>query len=429
MNDANAFRELTVKVNQGSGCLFQTESELYSYVLTAKHNITDPDNIVIKKIILSNTGELIIKNIDIIGGPYLHQDINKDAAIIKVEKQESIPCLLRASLITDSKDEFFLCGHPGVRDGSDSFRLNNLRPLNKKEFGYVEAELIPTATHEEISGQSGGGILQYNDEHHYLIGIQKGMAASDNDETLSRVNFMPLSFYDEIIRDHTDDLLELVPPFIASFKNIVNSTYNLDGFIYNKTLVQNELRAIANDISEGISPQDIISEYGNKFLIYGEEDNSIYNETLWIGMLELLTLAKIHLDKEDNLSILDIPNINKKSRVFFGSVSKNWHEIIPSLYKSDLSDVEKNGNIFIITSKDKTPNPTVIKPTILSHIANVSPNRIKINNNSVSNPFEDLKIKHIYDIQRIISERNDLFLDTNANTIAETLENETKDII
>ncbi|WP_348236169.1 ABC-three component system protein [Vibrio parahaemolyticus] len=429
MKDHEFFRNLTVSVNGGSGCLFQVGSSDYTYVLTAKHNIENVQDISITRFELSDEGELNGRVIDVIGTPFFHDDINKDAAIIKVHKQLDIPYLIKCNQLDSKDNTTYLCGYPDVREGRDPFRMNRIQALHSTEFGYIEGELYPIATQKEVSGQSGGGILHFSNGTHFLLGIQKGMAADDELESLSRVRYMPIKFFDEIVSANSGDLDELVPPFISTFSDLIDNVYLLNSFRINKELVKSELQEIAKEISHGLSPKEVINKFGGKMLVNGEPINSIYQKCIWIGMLELFTILKLQDLSDKEITIDDIPEISKKSIIIYGSVESSWEELISSIYKSDLSDLNRDGNIFVVTSNDKNPEITHLEPEIIENIATVAPKRIQVNYASISDPFKDIRLRHIYDIQKKLVDKRKFFINANATNIEEILKNETKDII
>ncbi|WP_039986892.1 ABC-three component system protein [Vibrio owensii] len=429
MNDQRFFRDLTVSVNGGSGCLFQVATSEYTYVLTARHNIENEDDITITRFYLSSEGELNANIIDVIGRPYFHHDVNKDAAIIKVRKQLDIPHVIKCNQLDTSSNLTYLCGYPTVRQGNDRFRMNNIQALNPGEHGYIEGQLTPMVNQREVSGQSGGGVLHFSNGTHFLLGIQKGMAADDELETLSRVRYMPINFFDEIVSENSDELDELIPPFITTFSDLIDNVYILDSFRINEELVKNELQEIAKEASSSLTPKDIIKHFGGKMLVNGEPVNSIYQKCIWVGMLELFTILKLHELSETEITIDHIPEISKKSIIIYGSVEKSWEELISSIYKCDLSDLNCDGNIFVVTSNDKNPTITQLEPEIIESIAAVSPKRVKVNRASVRDPFKDIRLRHIYDIQKKIIDKRRFFLQANATNIEDILKNETKDII
>ncbi|MEZ9796284.1 ABC-three component system protein [Vibrio cyclitrophicus] len=429
MNENQLFMELTVSVNGGSGCLFQVGTSDYTYVLTAKHNLENDEDITITRFEISNEGELNASIIEVIGTPYLHQDVNKDAAIIKVRKQLNIPHLIKCNPLDTNDSTTYLCGYPDVRQGNDRFRMNKIQALRSGEFGYIEGQLTPMVTQKEVTGQSGGGVLHFCNGTHFLLGIQKGMAEDEEVESLSRVHYMPIKFFDEIVSENCDELDELIPPFISTFSDLVDNVYILNSFLVNKELVKNELQEIAKEISHCLSPKDIIKQFGEKMLVNGEPVNSIYQKCIWIGMLELFTILKLQDLSETNITIDHIPEINKKSMIIYGSVENTWEELISSIYQSDLSDLSYDGNIFVVTSNDKCPAITELEPEIIESIAAVAPRRVKVNRASIRDPFKDIRLRHIYDIQKKLIDKRRFFISANVNNIEDILKHETKDII
>lgn len=152
-----------VKVEAGSGCLFQPMCGEYSYVLTARHVVEKAKSpISIIKQNLGANGILTEQTFNAIGQPFLHPDTtNIDAAIIKIAR---IPGELEELLAMldplDGSVGFTLAGHPRSRQDSEySYRENGLTPLVRKQYNYIEAELEKVALYKEINGQSGGGIF------------------------------------------------------------------------------------------------------------------------------------------------------------------------------------------------------------------------------------------------------------------------------
>lgn len=428
MNIDDAFRNLTVKVNNGSGCLFQTGDEEHTYVLTARHNLADTNSIEIKRILLAHDSCLTSETLDIIGEPYFHDNINIDAAICKVKKVTNLPYIKKCDFNSLGKEDFYLCGHPEVRGVGDSFRLNKLNILNSREFGYIEGELTPVVNQGEVSGQSGGGIFYVKNGTPIFIGIQKGMAIDDEIEALSRIKILPYKFFDDIVSKNSEDLSKLSPSFLTSFNEIIKSTYTLNNLPINKELIQSELHANAQIFTDSISPRDILNCLGfDKLLIKDEPQSSVYDSQLWIGMLELLIMIQINKNT-GLLSIDDISNMNKKTKLMFGTVVSSWHELISSLYQSDLTELDKGGKIFVVTPNDTTPSVTSYNSDILMNIANVSPKKIKVSH-AITSPFKDIELRHIYDLQKTLIENMNNFINANAGNIEDLLKNEAKNIV
>jgi len=427
MRGIEEFRYFTVKVEKGSGCLFQPYSKEYTYVLTAKHVIKDKENLVIILKTLDASNTLCNETLEVIGEPYLHPDDNIDAAIIKVVKVDGVRPLLRLDNFFKEPDDYYLCGYPDSRKDNDGYRQNKLSILNPKDLGYIEGEFDKPASHDEVVGQSGGGILKCLSGIYYISGIQKRMSALEKYELLGRIDFMPLSFFDEIIDLNPEVLNKLDPPYITSFSELIDKTYYLEDLsIRSKGIIKSELHGIASELCDEFSPEKVITLCEKPFLVKGELLDNVYSSKLWIGFLELLIANQIQSTVP--LELADIKSINKKNRLFFGSVERKWTEIIDNLFLSDLSEIEKGGSIFVVTSTDNMPTLTELKPMVIADISQVSPREMTINS-TVLSPSEDIKIKHIYSLQKHIIDNGDSFVNANTTNVASVIKHGTKNII
>jgi len=359
----------TVKVNGGSGCLFQPIDDTYSYVLTAKHveNVNNTP-LVIRQTVNQN-GQLINEALEIIGTPFNHTDINKDASIIKIKKVVDIESLLRDDLYSENRDNYYLCGHPKSRLGDAySFRENKLTIENRKQFGYIEAELSRPAIHSEIVGQSGGGIIKIEESCFLLAGIQKKMATADLNETLGRIEFMPLSFFDEIIVENRQSLSPLFPPYFGSFERLINDIFPLSGIQIveqKKTLIQNELKVIARDLCNDFTPNLILDLYKDSLLVSGTEKALLNHKELWVSFLELLSINQLH--SENTLTIEGLKNLQKSKKLYFTD-SKEWISKLEDIYMSDLSEIEKGGIVIISSANDTKPTTVEIDKDFIGDI-------------------------------------------------------------
>lgn len=235
----------TVKVASGSGCLFQPLNSDYSYVLTAKHVIEDVENIEIVRQYIREDGTRVDEQLEILEVPYLHTSPDKDAAIIKVRKIDGIESLLRSDLNSLERENWYLCGHPNSRENNGfSYRKNRLNIENPVEL-YIEGEIERNVNHSEIVGQSGGGIIKHENSCFLLVGIQKKMAVEDEEETLSRIHFAPLSFFDEIIEENNTNLSPLFPPYIGAFNILLQEIFHFPNLLVKQELVRNTLLSIS----------------------------------------------------------------------------------------------------------------------------------------------------------------------------------------
>ncbi|MES2560405.1 MAG: ABC-three component system protein [Bacteroidota bacterium] len=393
----NLLPKFTVKVEGGSGCLFQPIDDEYSYVLTAKHVISGNNAPSIIRQTLDENNNQIYETLQIIGTPFRHSDENKDAAIIKVQKVEEIDSLLRDELSSEYRDGYYLCGHPKSRinDGY-SFRENKLEIQNKKQYGYVEAELSRVANRTEIVGQSGGGVIKIEDSCFLLAGIQKQMSAPDGIEQLGRIDFMPLTFFDEIIEENANELSKLFPPYIASFERLLNEIFPLPNLIAKRSLIQNELKRIAAELCNDFSPTTILEMFGEQFLIYGTEKSIIHHKQLWLSFLEILSINQLH--NLNKISLEDLKELHKKRKLFIVDTDK-WTKKIEDIYKTNLSDIEKGGAIVICATNETEPSKTEISSEELIILDISTPFEKDNISNTVRNPFKELRLMNIFKFQ------------------------------
>lgn len=410
--------QYTVKVEGGSGCLFQPIDDEYSYVLTAKHVILGNNSPSINRQVLDGNGSMTNVPLEIIGSPFLHTNPNKDAAIIKVKKIDQIEALLRDDFLPENKDGYYLCGHPNSRRNQhDSFRLDEITILQTKEYNYREAKSKQPIIYNEVVGQSGGGILKIEDSCILLAGMQSRMAAEDGKETLGRLVIMPLSFYDEIIVENEGELSKLFPPYISSFERLISDIFPLTGIQVvdqKKLLIQNELKVIAKSLCDDFTPQKLIDIYQDSLLISGTDKGIINHKELWISFLELLSINQLH--NEQKITLEELKLIHKSKKLYFTD-SKEWIAKLEDIYKSDLSEVEKGGLIVIGSTIDTKPTTVELDKGFIGDICTVPKKEMHINN-TVMEPFNDLTIVHIFKFQKhVIDNYREFTAITAANSL------------
>lgn len=422
-------RKYSLIVEGGSGCLFQPINEEYSYVLTAKHVISGNNSPKITRKVLNDNGTLENYNIEIIGKPYLHSDVNKDAAIIKIKKVEDIDSLLREDLSSENIEGYYLCGYPkSRRDQNDSFRLDELTILQPKENNYREAKSKQPIIYNEVIGQSGGGYLKVEETYFLISGIQSKMVAEDGKETLGRIVFMPLSFYDEIINENKAELSELFPPYIGSFEKLLDKIFPLSGIQIigqKKSLIQNELRNIAKNLCNDFSPKLIVDLYKDKLLVAGTDSNLINHIELWISFLELLSINQLHTDKKITLDDLKLIH---KSKKFYFTDSKEWISKLEDIYKSDLSEIDKGGCVIIGATMDTKPNTVELDKGYIGDICTIPSSEMNIAN-TIKDPFNDLSIVHIFKFQKHMIDNYQAFTAITAANSLKTIQDVTKGVI
>jgi hypothetical protein len=178
------YKELAVKINSngitGSGCLFQPNTKEYSYILTAKHCITNDENFdknqVSIKRFKADADEKDLKVLDI----FLHEKL--DVAIIKIEY---IPDLNVRFSNHDKSQDVSIYGYPNKLTGAAETRqnINCTISFRHKMYSELSAENIQftyeTSVPENIKGLSGAGVYIERENELILIGVFTRLKGAD----------------------------------------------------------------------------------------------------------------------------------------------------------------------------------------------------------------------------------------------------------
>lgn len=402
------FSVFTVMVEGGSGCLFLPMSADYAYVLTARHVISEsvlPLSIVWQR--LNENGDVINTPLVMIAEPFYHSDGDKfDSAIIKVENtgiKEVLPELMRIDNPLVFNTEFILAGHPDTRGNQVySYRENALKLKNKKAYNYIEAELERVATHSEIVGQSGGGIFSIKGGHFFLAGIQKKMSMQDNKETLGRMDFMPLTFFDAIIEENPDDLVPLLPYFMTSFEFLKDQVMKIEGCFVpdNVDYTRDFLRGITDKIVGNQLTPIFVKDFFKGKLLAGKNPNLdlLMSKNLWTAWLEYLIILNLLKDnevREDNLE-----GFFNCYRVLFSDTEKDWSKDFNNIMQSDFYGLSENGCI-IVSSVEKPEKEIIPAGAIFDIIRTntVQKSQMQIDE-GIEHPFKNYKLIHLYAFQK-----------------------------
>ncbi len=405
----------TVKVESGSGCLFQPMSDQYSYILTARHVIKDsvlPLSIVRQTI--NEDGGLVEEELTMIGEPYYHpQPEIYDAAIIRVQKvADQVIELLRMDNPFENTGICTVAGHPGARDVlSFSYRENNLTLKNKKQFNYIEAELETVATLKEVKGQSGGGIFRYDNGHYFLAGIQKKMSVPDGQETLGRIDFMPLSFFDQIIESNRNELIDLLPYYLTSFSLLRDQVMKIEGCLVpdNVNFTRSFLRSITEKIVNNNLTPVYVKDFFNERLLVGKKPskNILLTKHLWIAWLEYLII--LNLLKDNDITEGNLETNFNSYRVLFSDTTKDWSTEFKEITQSNFHGLAKDGCI-IVSTRSK-PEKYMIPSGAIDDIIrsnSVQTSEMQIDEGG-EHPFKSYKLIHLYAFQKkcIIDKEDD----------------------
>ncbi len=402
------YQKISIMINNGTGVLFQPMSNEFTYILTAKHNVQfkNQDNIYVDKniedIVLKNNLGIVL-NLEI-KGMYHHQSL--DISIIKINYYEIEYFTNFLTNRESNKIDFNLYGYPNTRRTQDiKDRLFKLEYNNQPNTDLIVMKNTESSSQSEIVGCSGGGVFFVENEELYLLGIERKMDdESTREESNTAVNVTPILKFFEIVDFYGNDELPLLfPPYLDSFVNFLDESFPLDNMISNKNDVQSVLRQCIREKIK-VLPSDFLTRNTINVIKSNINDN-VNNKTLWIMYLEFLVFCKI-VKEYDEFNITSVEEVVSDFKFVFGE-SKEWTTLIPDVFKSDLRSLLSGGTIFIGCDGDCNPRRTEILKDSLINIDR-RPSRSEMNiDDGIRNPFQELKVKHIRDIQgKIVDNEN-----------------------
>ncbi len=340
-------RNFTVKVNGGSGVIFQPMTKDYTYVLTAKHNLYK-DTEAMQNALDDTSIDAIGIDINFIE-KYEHNSL--DIAILKIEKID-IETPLKEFEEVSKDNAYELYGYPKYkREESENIeeQIENFEVNFSKNNDYTITFDDPKFTGVEgIKGVSGGGVFREDGESIYLVAIEYEMnAKKDSEATHQRIDTVCIEAFGKIIENN--NLAKLMSPNLNNF-----SHYKDDLIKVFPKEVKNLLSDEVDDIlSKDVNPYKIIENLEEK-LIYPKTSlykNYIHDKELWQGWLFYLALINIYLDRKHNVD--DFIKLDNKNIycLFCNSDENNINEMISNILR-DSSDFTKNSTILFNTKNN-----------------------------------------------------------------------------
>ena len=416
-------QQVTVKVNGGSGVLFQPMTEEYSYILTAKHTLYQ-DEETMHTPIEENSIEAIGIEVEFIK-KYEHNEL--DIAILKIEKVNIETPLKEFEEVSKSKS-YELYGYPGYKRNENvniEEQIENFEvSLSSTSRNKVTLDNPKFSTIAEIKGVSGGGVFREVGELIYLVAIEYEMNAKKNSiATHQRIDAISIEAFEKIIDDNRAELVPLYPPYMNDFNLLLDDIFLLNGLMIEKEKVITFLKDIAkNDIKCNISPKEIHDLYKDKLFSKEEYINELLNKELWVRYFEFLVLSK--LIDNDEICIDNIDKIYTKRKFLFVKTD-DWTSLVKEIFSYNLKSLNKNGTLCIACDIDTKPDICEIPPELLKQINNVPSRRMKINE-AISSPIEEISIQHIHNFQKKFIVNQSVLLGLNIDKIEEKVKDEAR---
>lgn len=351
-------REHAVKVNDGSGALTHCLSEEYSYILTAKHNLKEQNNVETWK------GDQI-KVLRV----YEHAD---DCALLKIPFVADLPLIRYKNAKLDYQAEAVFGGFPAHRadekNAEERFKSYDGKAKQFESGFYLTIDGLPGKS--LIDGASGGGVYLVAGGRPYLIGIEIGMAGPQPKEP-GVVSCYDLSRFDAIVQ--ANNLSPILPSFLSCFNKIRLSTFNYT-LNNQKTLqdLRGQLHSKANKlVREGIpKPYELLALYDKGLIVNGQADNAIYDFELWSAYSEFLVLHSI-LNDAPVMDLKYLQEMERTNRFVYSRSKDAWLQDLNNILSS-ARRLLNDGGLLVVSSGDIQSQPVPDKKFIKYLVENIA---------------------------------------------------------
>lgn len=238
----------TVRINNGSGCLFQPvlNGSEFTYILTAKHLFENgmkdeedevvlpiPDeteiSIIRQEYVEDEWQQIPIPFILKRGVTYFaHKDA--DAAILKINYLSPQFDKIVSNDIPEISDGYYLNGFPNQFGEilGEEYTIYNIREIEASGNYSQNAQLTNDVLNKaQIEGMSGGGIISVQKDHISIIGIQSRVKHSN--WANGKICFVPMKYFFEIINyeEFNKLLTQLQLPNIIDIRLVLFNNYKI----------------------------------------------------------------------------------------------------------------------------------------------------------------------------------------------------------
>lgn len=245
------YRHFSVVVNNGSGCIFQTDAKEYTYILTVRHNLL-LDNVSQEYLkedlkISRNYRELKNNNFLTVRNIYTHP--KKDYAIIEVDKVKN-PAGHKLHIGRYEKDTHVtISGFPNYQRNKNDIQTEyrtsleaevDIQRSQRNEYDLTlvaNPNSFDRGAAENITGFSGSGIFQEKGDELFLCGVFPKL--NDSGATHSKVVGFDLSGFQDILKINA----------VAKQKEIAAFEYKEDKFGKFKRFIKRNIIIISTSIA------------------------------------------------------------------------------------------------------------------------------------------------------------------------------------
>ena len=400
----DALRKYVVIVNNGSGCLFQSSDQDYTYLLTATHNITGyvPSPPRVTRFV--KEGESFAPlDIDlgtlIIGENYFPHPGLLDISIVKLPRIEDLEYISRVDNLDENSQGYYLLGYPQARRGQDDrskwFRPDDAVSILHTVVAHVREARVPdTPGYDEIDGQSGGCFIKMDGKHLVLAGIQNKIPDAEG-EQMGRVEFTTMSGFDQIVRTYPGQLAPILPGYLQDFSFFKDEAFPLEVDIFdekNIVFMRSCLRDKTQEIIDSkATPRTIGDFFKGRILVEGQGSTVLQGRNIWRIWLEFLTI--INTLKPQSWEASEIAQVFNSYRLLFSDTDKDWTYEIPNLLHSDYRGLPKGSTVIVGTVAK--PHRSIIPMGRIPRIDYVPDKARMKTDEGISYPFNSYDFVHI----------------------------------
>jgi hypothetical protein len=270
----------SVIVGNGSGVLIQPMSDSYSYILTAKHVVTDRSGVELP------ISQLHVEQYNgaVIGIRACLIDPAHDIAILK-----TINVILTEleRCIDDVKagEELYLLGYPNTR--RTKCNEERLRDFKGKATVRVLDKVFSIALdsqpgHDQLEGISGCGVFREIEGRICLCGVEFRVEGGPNREYHGQAECMPLGVFDALITSNSENYAPILPSYLLCFSRVKEHTFGFNGVgtpesvTYLKSVLHNTIHSHVTKKSLPI-PLELYNKYKDCLLIYQSPSEDALN--------------------------------------------------------------------------------------------------------------------------------------------------------
>ncbi|MGG0033334.1 ABC-three component system protein [Priestia megaterium] len=329
--------------NIGSGCLYQSSSLEYTYVLTAKHCLTgktgEESPFTIEDIEVTSSNGLSAKVCDYL----LHRTL--DLAIIFIEYIEDSPRYVSGN--PDPSERVILNGYPEICEGERKSlvcRINEC-PQNRPKFEIVvnDGQLTNYTNSENtlLEGFSGSGVFNLKGDHPILIGIFPATTVVDG--AYSSLEVIKIEEFNTLLEESRHP--QLVPSYLSSFREYIPLAFEQRS--ENIAMILSKRAGNLEKITP-LMVKDILKD--KLMLPYGKLN--LNDKNLWIGWITLLTYLYMESGQDDLAAMLvrDNPQVGKHNiKLFYSSTNKRLEDLFKLIINDSkiYQDIKSSDRIVI----------------------------------------------------------------------------------